>query len=123
MEVSNHTTQCKHCEKKFIRTNLRQVYCHKSCKQRNTYSYQKDRAEKRKKILVEKSGGRCKKCGYNKNYSALSFHHIDPSVKEFSLDARSLSNRTEERIAKEFAKCELLCLNCHAELHNPQCLL
>lgn len=59
-------------------------------------------------------------CGYRKNLSALIFHHINPEDKEFALDLRSLSNRTQPRIDSEAAKCQLLCHNCHSETHNPQ---
>ena len=62
-------------------------------------------------------GGKCSRCGYSANLSALAFHHL--SGKEIKLDARSLSNRKIDPILKEVAKCKLLCHNCHAELHNP----
>lgn len=28
-------------------------------------------------------GGKCECCGYNKNLSALEFHHINPDEKKF----------------------------------------
>ena len=59
-------------------------------------------------------------CGYQKNLGALSFHHTDPSKKNFKLDVRSLSNRTLERIETEILQCVLLCHNCHAEEHYPE---
>lgn len=51
------------------------------------------RALQRKLKLVELKGGKCEKCGYSKNLSALEFHHIDSSNKLFQLDSRHLSNR------------------------------
>ena len=39
-------------------------------------------------------GGKCEICGYNKNVSALEFHHIDSVTKDFKLDARKLANCT-----------------------------
>lgn len=65
-------------------------------------------------------GGQCSVCGYKKNISSLSFHHLDAKQKDFSLDVRSLSNRTLEVIMKELAKCILICHNCHHEIHNPE---
>ena len=64
-------------------------------------------------------GMKCEKCGYDKNVSALEFHHIDPSQKSFSLDARNLSNFSIEKLIDESKKCMLLCSNCHRELHHP----
>jgi hypothetical protein len=58
-------------------------------------------------------------CAYRRNYAALEFHHRDPANKQFSLDLRSLSNRTWAAILREADHCDLLCSNCHAELHNP----
>jgi hypothetical protein len=57
------------------------------------------------------------RCGYNKNLAALTFHHT--GEKNHKLDARNLSNRSIERVMKEFANCMLLCQNCHMEVHNP----
>jgi len=71
-------------------------------------------------VLTKKLGGRCSVCGYSKNLSALVFHHINPKLKNFQLDMRSLSNRKQARIDDELKKCILVCRNCHAELHNPQ---
>jgi hypothetical protein len=61
---------------------------------------------------------KCLKCGYNRNISALTFHHTEAN-KDFKLDMRSLSNRKWVEIEKEFKKCILLCHNCHAEIHYP----
>lgn len=60
------------------------------------------------------------RCGYATNLAAFSFHHREPTTKLFQLDLRSLSNRTLEVIQQEAAKCDLVCANCHAELHHPQ---
>lgn len=68
-------------------------------------------------------GAKCVRCGYNQNYAALEFHHPDPHEKEFQLDLRSLSNRRWNAVLEEAAKCLLLCSNCHAEVHNPDCAL
>jgi predicted HNH restriction endonuclease len=67
--------------------------------------------------------GSCKNCGYSKNHAALEFHHVDLSTKSFQLDLRSLSNRRWSVIVEEAKKCILLCSNCHAELHNPDCTM
>lgn len=84
----------------------------------NTYPRQKERGLKRKLELVEYKGGKCEKCGYNKNVAALQFHHINPEEKEIKLDARRLSSTNMDTLYKEVDKCMLLCANCHAEIHH-----
>lgn len=101
-------------------------FCSKQCKGKycNNVSlngtFQKDRYLIRKATLIKIKGGGCQKCGYNKNYSALCFHHRDPSNKLFKLDARKLSNTKWENILTESDKCDLLCHNCHMEIHFPE---
>jgi len=106
------------------------MYCSNKCKQKhhydrvkeqtNTYHSQSKRAYKRKLQLIEFLGGCCKNCSYSKNISALEFHHRDPNAKEGQLDLRTLSNRSMDYIMTEVDKCDLLCSNCHRELHNPE---
>ena len=70
----------------------------------------------KKKKLISILGGKCKLCGYNKCIGALEFHHLNPKEKEFSLSANNLCY-SWEKILKEGMKCELLCANCHREVH------
>lgn len=63
---------------------------------------------------VEYKGGCCVVCGYSKCVSALHFHHIDESTKDFTI-GRNL--RSWEKLKLELDKCELICANCHAEVH------
>lgn len=70
--------------------------------------------------LIDERGGGCEICGYNKNIGAIEFHHRDPSKKDGGLDMRKLSNSTMEWIRTEFAKCSVICSNCHREHHNPE---
>lgn len=104
-------------------TGKQRNYCSVKCKNSglgtNNYAKQVQRALERKAELVSKKGGRCEICGYSRNIAALEFHHRVPSEKTMSLDSRSLSNSSMERILKEVDKCQLLCANCHREVHNP----
>lgn len=59
-------------------------------------------------------GGKCKYCGED-DFFKLVFHHIDPNQKEFEI-SRIIDNGWY-RIEKEIKKCELVCYNCHQELH------
>lgn len=101
-------------------------FCSRRCKNRDTstrhqnYASQQARGQQRKRQLIVEAGGRCTRCGYRRNLAALAWHHLDPATKSFSLDVRTLSNRSQAEIHSELAKCILLCANCHAEEHFPE---
>jgi len=67
-----------------------------------------------KQKLVDYKGGKCIKCGYNKYNGNLAFHHLDPSKKDFTITGKSIAF---EKLKLEVDKCELLCHNCHGEVH------
>lgn len=70
-----------------------------------------------KEMAVEYLGGKCIKCGYDKCIWALDFHHRDSKTKEFSISSYGHS-RSWERVKAELDKCDLICSNCHRELHH-----
>lgn len=77
----------------------------------------KMRASRRVLINQLKDGG-CNMCGYNKNYSALQFHHINQDAKEYVIsDLYRIGNIN--KLKEEIKKCVLVCANCHAEIHRP----
>lgn len=99
-------------------------YCSLGCKSKelyskntNNYQSQKERAIRRKILFIKILGGKCKNCGYKKNLSALHFHHRIPIEKSIKIDSRSCSNTKYEILLEEVKKCDLLCANCHAEIH------
>lgn len=51
---------------------------------------------------------------------ALSFHHRENTKKCFSLSASAFSSKPINILQIEADKCDLLCSNCHLELHYPQ---
>jgi hypothetical protein len=67
------------------------------------------------KKCIEYKGGKCQLCGYNKCTRALHFHHRDPSQKSFIISGNF--SRKWEVIQMELDKCDLICANCHSELH------
>lgn len=73
---------------------------------------------KKKEQLVKMKGGKCQVCGYSKSIKALVFHHRDPKEKRFSISSRL--DKKLETLIKEIQKCDLLCANCHAELHAAE---
>ena len=64
---------------------------------------------------IRHKGGRCQRCGYDRCPAALQFHHRDPSVKD--PDWSSFRSYRWARLVEEIEKCDLLCANCHAEVH------
>lgn len=69
-----------------------------------------------KQEMIAYKGGKCELCGYSKDCpSAYDFHHIDPTQKEFTI---SKSSSTFKAKKAELDKCQLLCRNCHAEVHD-----
>lgn len=62
----------------------------------------------------------CEICGYNKCFGSIDFHHRDPNEKEYNicdLLQRSPTQRRIEIFKKEIDKCDILCKNCHFEIH------
>lgn len=70
-----------------------------------------------KKFAVEYKGGKCSRCGYNKSMSALAFHHTDPSQKDFNIGVSGYTKSYDD-LKIELDKCELVCHNCHSEIHD-----
>ena len=74
------------------------------------------RRNKLKLELIAYKGGKCKKCGYCKNIpSVYVFHHRNPKEKSFGISGKSLSI---DLMKAEVDKCDLLCCNCHNEVHH-----
>ena len=65
---------------------------------------------------VEYKGGKCIRCGYDKCMRSLTFHHRNPNEKEFGIG--TYSNLGWNAVKKELDKCDLLCNNCHGEVHE-----
>ncbi len=76
------------------------------------------RGLERKTLLISQSGGGCIKCGYNKSRRAMTFHHRDRATKTFGLSINQLWSKSWDIILKEWEKCDLLCMNCHAEMED-----
>ena len=74
-------------------------------------SYSKMRAK-----LLASFGNTCQQCGYTKCLTALHFHHIDSSEKKTWFHSYYRSLREVEAHPERF---QLLCANCHTELHHP----
>ena len=107
-DAGRRRTRCTHVPRKNIED--RRVY-------QREYYWRKRKHVKRdsKRRWIERLGGKCTRCGYNKCLEALHFHHVDPSTKSFAVFDTWRSDRL---IEEELKKCILVCANCHAELHQ-----
>ena len=80
--------------------------------------FQKKLYKKYKLELVGYKGGKCETCGYSKCLGALDFHHKNPNEKDPKWNL--MRCWTPSKVKTEVDKCQLLCKNCHAELHNEE---
>ena len=88
-------------------------YFCKSCWNTRTYKSAKDKIAA---YMVSRGGIECSSCGYNKCIGALEFHHRDPKEKDpFWSRGWSLP-----KLKIELEKCDILCANCHREIHYGQ---
>lgn len=70
----------------------------------------------RESLMKIKRSLSCCKCGES-DAACLDFHHRDASKKEMNLACAANRGWCEDRILKEIEKCDILCANCHRELH------
>lgn len=87
-----------------------QSYC-KKCFNR----YCADRWKQRKLDAIAYKGGKCERCGYDKYYGALEFHHLDPLQKD--CDWNKMRKKKWQDVLAELDKCICVCSNCHREIH------
>lgn len=72
------------------------------------------------KKILNSSKLSCDICGYDKNISALEFHHLDDDNKESEISRFRCWESSLQRYEEEIDKCALVCSNCHREYHNPE---
>jgi len=106
---------CKHCgetdPQKFFQKNKMKSCCLKC---HTLFVHQKQRDLKLK--AIEYLGGKCKKCGCTGIPAIFDFHHRNPTEKDFSWGNKRTSNWDNLKV--ELDKCDLLCSNCHREIHD-----
>lgn len=68
-----------------------------------------------KTALVYACGNECELCRHTYPQWVFEFHHIDPSLKSFSI-ANASTTRSKQACAREAKKCVMLCANCHREV-------
>lgn len=71
--------------------------------------------------FIQKRNLSCEHCGYDKYFSVLQFHHRDPSKKKYMISTLmrlAFTEENQQRMINELMKCDVLCANCHIELHE-----
>jgi hypothetical protein len=106
---------CENCKSKIAHNN-KSGLC-KKCKLPSKAHAQRinEFRVNRKLECIKYKGGKCQVCGYDKTPWSMCFHHLDPSIKDFTIGNVHLIKW--EIVKKELDKCILLCLNCHGEVH------
>lgn len=106
----NEKRKCIQCniEKSLNEFYPRRAIC-KDCVKENERKKYANRQE-----ILNSYRKECAKCKIDKYY-LIDFHHLDPSIKEYSISANP--NIKIENLQKELDKCICLCANCHREFH------
>lgn len=102
---------CKECKREYIKSHY----------QKNK-KYYIDKARKGSDRIREffteyKKTLSCKNCGDDRWY-VLQFHHKDPTEKDFEVSKAVSKGMNKQKILREIEKCDVLCANCHMELHH-----
>jgi len=106
---------CPYCKQ----IKLLKFFCKGGCGycKRCFNRYNVIRQRKVKQNCIDYKGGKCQLCGYSKCNSALEFHHRNSLKKDFQI-SKNKSATFSEVMKKELDKCDLLCSNCHREIHE-----
>lgn len=86
------------------------------------YKAKMDRYRMLKVKAIQIKNGKCKICGVaydGKNAPIYEFHHRDPNEKEYQL-THMLVNKAWSKVLTELDKCDLLCSNCHNQIHSVE---
>jgi hypothetical protein len=102
------------CQWHLCTNEARNKFCSRKC---NVKFNVDKRRKKLKSMAVDYKGGECEKCGYKKCITALEFHHLDPSQKDFGISVDG-NTRGWVAVKTELDKCILVCANCHREIHE-----
>lgn len=116
--TSYQSKTCLKCGKEFFPKKQAKVrkYCYE-CVPEESYANGATMRKNIKKWSLDYKGSKCKCCGYNRCETALEFHHLDPTQKDFNISDRDIKLNWDE-IKCELDKCILVCSNCHREIHS-----
>ena len=93
-------------------------YCTKGAKKNRISRTQTNRQKFRTEIKIH-FGGKCSICGYDKCLDSLVFHHKERDEKEHNV-GHLIHIYSKKKAYAEAEKCQLVCANCHGEIHAAE---
>lgn len=121
---SRHTSdKCSACRSRLYREKKGEEFLVKRRaymkKRRRTTTVQSQVRRARRKLALMTALGfpKCRDCPVF-DWRALSFHHRDPATKKFKISTGIRRNYAFDVVLEEAKKCDVVCLSCHAVLHN-----
>lgn len=107
-----YASQCSECNKKNLKTHYLKN------KERYLNRNRKKRLELSEWFNNFKKSLKCSSCNESR-WWVLDFHHRNPKEKDGYLYSM-LINRGKKKFEQELEKCDVLCANCHRDVHfNP----
>lgn len=100
--------------KKYMAKYNRRYY--KDNKERLKFT-QRIKHNSRKLEMLDLHGTTSCPCGESRHW-CLCFHHRNADEKSYSIAVNT--HRTNEALKRELSKCDVLCHNCHANLHYEE---
>jgi len=89
----------------------------KSCyNAKKRISYEEKRDVYKEILLEQFKVLSCSICGYDKCFAALDLHHRNPKDKDYTIS--KMKTYSDKLIKIEVQKCDLICANCHREIHS-----
>jgi hypothetical protein len=108
---AKHPEKVREVDRRYRKLNGERVRDIKAASRRRRY------AANKAKIQEYKAKKGCFKCFMN-TVCCLEFHHRDPFTKEHQIS--DMLDVAWPRIEAEMAKCEVVCRNCHAIIHDEK---
>ena len=99
---------CKLCQNEYTRNHYKN-------NKKQYFERNKRRTREAKEYIIEYKKNSVCKCGESR-WWVLDFHHIDDKKEEVI----NLISYGIETVKKEIEKCEVLCSNCHRDLHYQE---
>lgn len=108
------SNNCKECNKNYLKSHYR--------KNKNKYRKRnKDRRLHLRELVSRfKRMKGCKFCGEKRSW-VLDFHHREGEDKDREVSKLiTYDHASIPKLKKEIAKCDVLCANCHRDLHYKE---